>query len=166
MFYQCLTHGLGFFICLKWYYDQKSPYLFFLHFESIIYKYLPCQILGHDFDKKYEFLDYELSIKLPAITQLKMAEFKRELGWGRIWRYPIKTSQQTWLLKYAEEECDGHVLSFVMCFFVYAGLGKDYAVKLLRCLIGWRHILPRPNSLFWTRPFLNWVMAGNRFENS
>ena len=29
-----------------------------------------------------------------------------------------------------------------------------------------RHILPRPNSLFWTRPFLNWVMAGNRFENS
>ena len=50
--------------------------------------------------------------------------------------------------------------------FVYARLGKDYAVMLLRCLIGWRHILPRPNSPFWTRPFLNWVMAGNGFENS
>ena len=51
-------------------------------------------------------------------------------------------------------------------FFVYARLGKDYAVKLLRCLIGWRHILPRPNSLFWTKPFFYWVLAGNRFENS
>ena len=48
----------------------------------------------------------------------------------------LKTSKQTWLLKYAEEECDGHVLSFIVCFFVYARLGKDYAVKLLRCLIG------------------------------
>ena len=51
---------------LKWYYDQKSPYLFFLYFESMIYNYLPCQILGHDFNEKSEFLDFELSIKLPA----------------------------------------------------------------------------------------------------
>ena len=29
----------------------------------MIYKHLPCQILGHDFDEKSEFLDYELSIK-------------------------------------------------------------------------------------------------------
>ena len=28
----------------------------------------------------------------------------------------IKTSKQMWLLKYAEEERDGHVLSFVVCF--------------------------------------------------
>ena len=54
---------------LKWYYDQKSPYLFFLHFESTNYKYLPCQILGHDFDEKSDFLNYEFSIRLPAITQ-------------------------------------------------------------------------------------------------
>ena len=26
---------------LKWYYDRKSPNLFFLHFESMNYKYLP-----------------------------------------------------------------------------------------------------------------------------
>ena len=41
----------------------KSPYLFFLHMESMnYYKYLPCQILGHDFDDKSEFLAYELLI--------------------------------------------------------------------------------------------------------
>ena len=43
---------------LKWYYSQKSPYLFFLHFESMIYKYLPWQIVGNDFDEKSEFLEY------------------------------------------------------------------------------------------------------------
>ena len=67
-------------IIFKWYYDQKSPYLFFLHFESMIYKYLPCQILGHDFDQKFEFLDYELSIKLPAITQFKNGRDQKRDG--------------------------------------------------------------------------------------
>ena len=66
--------------CFKWYYDQKAPYLFFLHFESMIYKYLPCQILGHDFDQKFEFLDYELSIKLPAITQFKNGRVQKRDG--------------------------------------------------------------------------------------
>ena len=68
------------FIYLKWYYDQKSPYLFFLHFESMIYNYLPCQILGYDFNKKSEFLDFELSIKLPAITQLKNGQVQKRVG--------------------------------------------------------------------------------------
>ena len=63
---------------LKWYYDQKSPYLFFLHFESMIYNYLPCQILGHDFNEKSEFLD--LSIKLPTITQLKNGPVQKRVG--------------------------------------------------------------------------------------
>ena len=72
-------------IPLKWYYDQKSHYLFLLHSESMIYKDLPCQILGHDFDEKSEFLDYELSIKLPAIIQFKNGLVqKRELGQGRM----------------------------------------------------------------------------------
>ena len=35
------------------------------------YKYLPWQILGHDFDEKSEFLDYALSTGLPHITQFK-----------------------------------------------------------------------------------------------
>ena len=65
---------------LKWYYDKKSPYLFFLHFESMIYNYLPCQILGHEFNEKSEFLDFELSIKLPAITQLKNGRVQKTVG--------------------------------------------------------------------------------------
>ena len=35
------------------------------------YKYLLCQILSHDFDKKFDFLNYEFSIRLPTISQLK-----------------------------------------------------------------------------------------------
>ena len=46
----------------------------------MIYTYLPCQILGHDFDKKSEFLDYELSIKLPAITQFKSGRVQKRVG--------------------------------------------------------------------------------------
>ena len=66
---------------LKWYYDRKSPYLFFLYFESMYYKYLPCQILSHDFDEKSDFLNYEFLIQLPAITQFKNGRVqKRELG--------------------------------------------------------------------------------------
>ena len=48
---------------------KKPPYLFFLCFESLYYKYLLCQILSHDFDEKSDFLNYEFSIRLPAITQ-------------------------------------------------------------------------------------------------
>ena len=40
---------------------KKSPYLFFLIFESMYYKYLPCQILSQEFDKKSDFLNYEFS---------------------------------------------------------------------------------------------------------
>ena len=67
---------------LKWYYDQKSPYLFFLHFESMIYNYnyLPCQILGHDFNEKSGFLDFELLIKPPAITQFKNGRVQKRVG--------------------------------------------------------------------------------------
>ena len=65
---------------LKWYYDQESPYLFFLHFESMNHKYLPCQILGHDFDENSDFLDYELSIRLPASTQLKNGRVQKRVG--------------------------------------------------------------------------------------
>ena len=77
---------------LKWYYHQKPPYLFFLHFESMIYNYLPRQILVHDFNEKSEFLDIELSINCLPFLNSKMAELKRELGRGRMWRHPIKTS--------------------------------------------------------------------------
>ena len=64
---------------LKWYYDQKSPYLFFLHFESMICKYLPCQILGHDFDEKSDFLNYEFSKRLPAITPFKNGRVQKRV---------------------------------------------------------------------------------------
>ena len=65
---------------LQWYYDQKSPYLFFLYFKSMNYEYLPCQILGHDFDEKSDFLNYEFSIRLPAITQLKNGRVQKRVG--------------------------------------------------------------------------------------
>ena len=64
--------------CLKWYYDQKSPFLF--TFQSMNYKYLPCQILGPDFDEKSDFLNYEFSIRLPAITQLKNGQVQKRVG--------------------------------------------------------------------------------------
>ena len=41
---------------------KKSPYLFFLYFGSMYYKYLPCQILSHDFDEKSDFLDQDVLI--------------------------------------------------------------------------------------------------------
>ena len=70
---------------------KKSRYLFFLYFKSLYYKYLPCQILSHDFDEKADFLNYEFSIRLPAITQFKNGLVqKRELGRGRMWRHPIE----------------------------------------------------------------------------
>ena len=62
---------------LQWYYDQKSPHLFFLCFESMYYKY---QILSHDFDEKSDFLNYEFSIRLPAITQLKNGRVQKRVG--------------------------------------------------------------------------------------
>ena len=58
---------------------------FLLYFESMYYKYLPCQILSHDFDEKSDFLNYEFSTRLPAITQFKNGRVrKRELGQGRM----------------------------------------------------------------------------------
>ena len=60
---------------------KKSPYLFLLYFESMYYSYLPCLILSHDFDEQSDFLNYEFSKRLPAITQFKNGLVqKRELG--------------------------------------------------------------------------------------
>ena len=42
-----------------------------MYLESVVYKYLPGQILIHDFDEESDFLNYEFSIRLPAITQFK-----------------------------------------------------------------------------------------------
>ena len=60
---------------------QKSPYLFFPYLERMYSKYLPCQILSHDFNEKCDFLNNEFSIRFPAITQFKNGLLqKRELG--------------------------------------------------------------------------------------
>ena len=42
------------------------------------YRYLPCLILSHDFDEKSDFLNYEFSNRLPAITQLKKRSSSKE----------------------------------------------------------------------------------------
>ena len=38
------------------------------------------KILGHDFDEKSNFLNYELSIRLPTITQLKNGWVQERVG--------------------------------------------------------------------------------------
>ena len=64
---------------------KKSPHLFLLYLESMYYRYLPCLILSYDFDEKSDFLNYEFSKRLPAITQFKNGLVqKRELGRGRM----------------------------------------------------------------------------------
>ena len=44
------------------------------------YKYLPCQILSHDFDEKSDFLNYEFSVRLPAITRFKNGQVQTTVG--------------------------------------------------------------------------------------
>ena len=56
---------------------KTSPYLFFLYFESIYYEYLPC----HGFDEKSYFLNYEFSVRLPTITQLKNGRVQKRYCW-------------------------------------------------------------------------------------
>ena len=59
-------------------YDQKVTLPFVLNFKSMYYRWLPCLILSHD------FLNYEFSKRLTAITQFKNGLVqKRELGRGR-----------------------------------------------------------------------------------
>ena len=76
----------------------------------MIYSYLPCQILGHDFDEKSDFLNYEFSKHRHYSIKkwLSSKESWVERGCDVI---QSKTSKQTWLLKYAEEECDGQVVA-------------------------------------------------------
>ena len=44
------------------------------------YKYLLCQILSHDFDKKSNFLNHVFWIRLLAITQLKNGRVQKRVG--------------------------------------------------------------------------------------
>ena len=44
------------------------------------YKYVPCKILSHDFDEKSEFLNYEFSMQLLAITQFKNGQVQKRVG--------------------------------------------------------------------------------------
>ena len=45
------------------------------------YMYLPCQILSHEFNEKFDFFNYKFSIRLPAITRFKNGQVQnRELG--------------------------------------------------------------------------------------
>ena len=69
---------------LKWYYEQKVSLPFLLYFESMYCRHLPCLILSHDFDKESNFLNYEFSKRLPAITQFKNGLVQREVGRGRM----------------------------------------------------------------------------------
>ena len=116
---------------LKWYYDQKSPYLFFLHFESMYYKYLPCQILSHDFDKKSNCLNYEFLIRFPAIPQFKNGQVQKTVG------LRVQSRHQNKRGHFRMQKRSARFMFYPLsCVFVYVCLRKDYAVQLLRCLIG------------------------------
>ena len=113
---------------LKWDYDQNSPYLFFLHFESMNYNYLPCQILSHDFKEKFDFLNYEFSIRLPAITQFKSGRVQKRVET----REDVSSSNQDIKTNAATLVCRRGVQAsrfiLIRVLFVYACFGKDYAV--------------------------------------
>ena len=55
------------------------------------YKYLPCQILSHDFDEKSDFLNYEFSIRLLAIN---WPSSKERVGSGEDVTLSNRTTQQ------------------------------------------------------------------------
>ena len=112
------------------------------------YKYQSCLILSHDFDEKSDFFNYELSKRLPAITQIQKWSSSQERVGSR---EDVTSFNQT------TQQLDGIIFS-------KAGVDKKHTKKdktwpsysssaylsshvCLDVLIGWRHVLPRPNSL-------------------
>ena len=107
---------------------KKPPYLFFLYFKSMSYKHLPCQILSHDFDEKSDFLNYEFSIRLPAITQFQKRPSSKE-SWVEGGYDVIQSRHQNKRGYFRMQTSSARFMFYPsLCVFVYACLGKDYAV--------------------------------------
>ena len=108
---------------------KKSPYLFFLYFESMCYKYLPCQILTNAFEEKSDFLNYDTITRHNSIQ--KWPSSKERLGL----REDVTSSNQdikTNVNKYTEEECEVYVLFFAVCFCT---LALEKIMPSSRCVV-------------------------------
>ena len=113
-FSKSLVNQLGlFFFSFKWCYDQKVtlPGPCLLYFESMYYRYLPCLILSHDFDEKFDFLNYESSKRLPSITQFKN-------GRERMWRHPIKQRNNLFYITLSPEFASGILTTRPRCLLI------------------------------------------------
>ena len=127
------------------------------------YRYLPCLILSHDFDEKSDFLNYEFSNRLPAITQLKKWSSSKE-GVGS--REDVTSSNQR------TQQLDGIIFSKASVDKKHTTRDKTWPLHsssaylsshvCLDVLIGWRHILHRPNSLLNSAAF-EWSNGGQSF---
>ena len=101
------------------------------------------------------FLNNEFSIRLPSMNQFKNGRGQtRESG-----REDLTSSNQDF-------KTDGATLVFRRgvqgsCFILRRLFLSTLALEKI-----WRDILLDPTSLFWCRPFLNWVMEGSRIDNS
>ena len=54
---------------LNWYYDEKMLFSFSLDSDSMFGKIAPCQLLRLNLKQKSDFLSYDFSFKLSAITR-------------------------------------------------------------------------------------------------
>ena len=116
---------------------KKWPYLFLLYFESMYHKYLPCQILSHDFDEKSDFLNYEFSIRLPAITRFKNGLVQKRESWVEGGCDVIQSRHQNKRGYLSMHKRSARFTFYPSsCVFVNACLGEDYAMALL-CFLDW-----------------------------
>ena len=107
---------------------KKSPYLFFLCFEIMYYKYLACQILSYDFDENPTFWT---TIARHYLIK-KWPSSKERVGSREDVMSSNHTMQQLDSIIFSMASVDKNTLHTRVnhiCFDV---------------LIGWRHILPRP----------------------
>ena len=103
----------------------------------MIYKYVPCQILGHDFDEKSDFLNYEFSKTIARHYSIEKLPSSKE-NWveGGCDVIPSRHLNKGGYLSMQKRSAMVMFYPSTCFFFFYARLGKDCAVKLLRCLIG------------------------------
>ena len=136
---------------LKWYYDQKVTFIpFLLYFEStsMYYRYLPCLILSHDFDERSDFLNYESSKRMSAITQFKNWSCSKErVGSREDLTSSIQTAQQLDSIIYSKASVDKKHTMKDKTWPSHSSSAYLISHVCLDVLLGWHHVLPQPNSL-------------------
>ena len=124
---------------------KESLYLFFLYFESLYYKYLVCQI----FDEKSDFLNYEFSILLPAITQFTS---KERVGSREDVTSSNQTSQQPDGIIFSKASVDKNTRRRIKYEPRTTLLHSKVATFVLMSWLD--DVISLDPTLFWTLPFL------------